>query len=637
MLVFLARTSQLLRAQISQEKGAHSRYTRLLRGGLLAWRLFHAGRCWLARAEDSILTAKQVKRRRLLLRCFRQFVAVRDEEKEKRGAFEGLTPPPIIVQPRISEGTRRPPLTVSFQGERALLADESTPPTGDDVADISIDSLDDGQIFGTDHIHHPDQTWANLPTKKQSVLKDASKISNIKSKPTEKIDQDLDNNHNNIEDKNKNYEHSLGHNKANAGTTGHEDTEGQRRRGEESSSEVSSLATSDSYLPLLQGLGAASREQLPLSYHLYNTANDEASDATKQVITRNTDDVSVEFTSSDNETVDIHVQNSKKSLPLSHQIFLQQQQQKKKKQESRKGKGKDEANRVLLLSSDSDSSSCSDSGDGRRRVRRSGDSRPTHRHKPRLTTEVDRRFRQHSLKRFVSFFYKWKRQSQTKLLLRRVFAHAMMLWENRYQRRHSALPFHLLRHILNIWKFAVSLAQQRRQEDSNLHRALMYRGISLVSKVFVKWAMWTRQTRKKHAQLETLERMTKQVCFLGLVMLFQKLLVRYDKARTHYRMQSKKQVFAKWFDYAIVCQERHAVLRTQVAVTQLRARWRSWRREYKSAVLKVRTSVHVHRRHAELKAAYWLAWSDKFHLFRRHGLFARQMERVYIRKKAQVM
>lgn len=730
MAVFLSRTSLLMHAQQALQRGAHRRYIHLAQRGFQAWRVLHRRCLWNAQAEEKVLYAKQRKRRRYLRRCFLQFCAVRDEELEKRGVFEAMTPPPIIVHSRVQEGTRRPPLATSFctekekekrsdplskaqrqtptQNKKQISQDQNAyswsyadvvvgidehEDEGEGSFDISRDSLDDNdQVFAG--LHHkvaeeverhnmPDNprrqpnNWTASDNDAVSDLSNAIYVNNDNANyyqrsklPEARIQNTADlltasNRYSNSKDVVENnipnsvYDNidivSSSNNNRDTEALGKQYASCPDQRQRDLSSEVSSLATNESYLPTLQGMGTPSKAQLPLSYHLYTSGSGQA----KDVPMMNDDGrhklyhdssspstldggSSISMTSA-NDTSDLHIlRDSKFSLPLSHEIYLQQQFQ-QNSQEC----GEDDHKGPFVLVRSSTDDSCSYSSDDYSdsysdRGIQLAENLKNYPKQPKpisqlITAEVNRRFRQQSLKRFVALFCKWKRQTQSSNLLRRVFSHAMELWENRYQRRFSSLPFHLLKHIMNIWKFAVSIAKQRRKDANNVHRALMFRGISLLSNCFVQWRTWTRVTQKKNKQLQTLQFMTKQVCFLGLIMLFQKLQVRYDKAREFNKQRSKRKVFAHLLEYAISSQETHSELKKRVDVIYLRSRWHWWVCEYKKALLEARTVAHASRRRVELKEAYWSVWKDKFILFQNHGLFAKTMEDIYIRKKAQVI
>jgi hypothetical protein len=642
---------------------------------------------WLCWANDVIVKARQRKRLRVLRGCFQQFCAERDRELELRGVFEGLTPPPIVVHSRDPLVSKRPPLSVSFRNDK--FHNDSSTLTCDDANDISIDSLNDAELFAS-----LDENISS-PIKRRNVTEKSSSPSRSKSsqnskrlkgktslrntyRPTDVNNNDLVMNEstdtldtaanittatrelagaldksinstvekenqiniNDIDDDdNSSFSHenrsdrvSNARSAQNANfrrKNSHRDQDGQ--------SEISSLATNESYLPLLQGVGASTQNQLPLSYHLYtSTVESPVSD-------KNADSSSLAESSSDgNITLDMPMRNTQDSLPLSHKLFLQQKHSGHMSSRTNLTKEYHDSIEVDFLSSDSESSvhlrhMRRRGSQGRGKDVEAGVTKRVRSPTSSLIREVDRRFRNKSLKSFVSIFYKWKRQTYSVALLRRVFSHAMTLWENRYNRSFSSLPFHLLRHIINIWKFAVSLAQQRRHEAMNLQRALMYRGISLMSRVFVEWMMWTRQMLRKRKQMVKLEHMTKQVCFLGLVMLFQKLQVKYDEARSYYKLRCKRYYFDHLFEYAVRSQETHREMKEGMRVIRQRITWRNWVLEYKRKNLMSRAQAHTRRRELALTGAYWWAWFDRFKMFRRHGLFAKQMEDIFIRMKAKKM
>ena len=649
-----------------------------------------------------------------------QFCVVRNEEKEKRSIFEGLTPPPIMVLPRNSQGSQRPHLAVHVSKVKSKNDDSSL--TCDDTVEISVDSLDDDKDMSlvtslqSQNIVKNSKVGKSPQKKTKTVKFIKKKLSNCrKSNPdisdltafSDENDHHMDDakqakrvrstspNGNNEKRFNEEYSSddssrqsdvdndfipTIKHSQRNIETTGAKCvTRGKSKlekdfcneyssdqcdaseahnsvpplhtgakrmhvtrtatsvssrkkikdkfnrkkhvnfcRHHEESSDVSSLATSDSYIPPLLGVGAPSQEQLPLSYHIYSTGKGVVDD--------------VILSSPDLSTVE-------SSSPIHNERFENKEVQAVlaipscKKEESLPLKSN---NNLLLEPKDSSSDSDSSSYDGNirqisRRIASVQQGRRSF-----IRAEVNRRFRRHGLRFYVSLFYKWKRHTQNKLLLCRVFSHSMVLWENRYQRRYSSIPFHLLRHIMNIWKFAVTLTRQKRQELHQEQKALMFRGISLISKVFVQWKVWTRESLKKNKQLAHLQHMTKQVCFLGLVMLYQKLLVRYDKARDYHKRQRQCRAFRHLFDFAAMTQERHHELQAAVNFVRMRRKWQCWTNEHKRVLVERNCSIHSCRRNLVMQENWWHMWQRNFDTAKRTRLFAQRLEEIYFNKKLQV-
>jgi hypothetical protein len=178
MLSFIQRTTQLRKAHSQGDRGARHCYFHHIRGSFRLWWRCHERMRWLCWANDVIVKARQRKRLRVLRGCFQQFCAERDRELELRGVFEGLTPPPIVVHSRDPLVSKRPPLSVSFRNDK--FHNDSSTLTCDDANDISIDSLNDAELFAS-----LDENISS-PIKRRNVTEKSSSPSRSKSSQNSK-------------------------------------------------------------------------------------------------------------------------------------------------------------------------------------------------------------------------------------------------------------------------------------------------------------------------------------------------------------------------------------------------------------------------------------------------------------------
>ena len=384
----------------------------------------------------------------------------------------------------------------------------------------------------------------------------------------------------------------------------------------------SSLEASIGYLPLLHSIGVATQEQLPLSFKLY------VSEDNRQEIQEDESTLSETVASDDESVLPSFLSHSKTSLPLSHEIYVRSSQM------NITSADKDGAQFISVGAERSIHDQKEDGHDVivSRQSSLSANGVISH----AVKVEVERRFRYQRLKQVVAYFRKWKRQIRALQLLRRVFGHAMALWENRYNRRHSMLPFHLLRHIVNIWKFAVSLSRERRRKHNSMHRALMFRGLVLLTRSFLIWSRWAKQMRRKRKQVLSMEKMTKQVCFLGFVMLLQHLQVRYDNARAHHVFRMKKLSFLSLRENCSIAYQQERILSSKVKLLQLKNVWKKWSLKLRESLLRRKLERYIFSKEMQRKQDCFLKWEQFFVCLKRQRIFSSRVVDICIRYKAKV-
>jgi hypothetical protein len=159
---------------------------------------------------------------------------------------------------------------------------------------------------------------------------------------------------------------------------------------------------------------------------------------------------------------------------------------------------------------------------------------------------------QHKVLRWM--IYRWREKNEKTKLLRRVFRIYELAWLERDYSHHS--QYRLLEKIVQAWSNWTKQEIQIRVDEINYNKALVVRGISLISNAFFKWSERTSLIRDEHREKLLVEKKRAsywfRACFTSWKQLISQTLMWRAVADSTYKKNTKKKVLKLWFRWASV-------------------------------------------------------------------------------------
>jgi hypothetical protein len=204
--------------------------------------------------------------------------------------------------------------------------------------------------------------------------------------------------------------------------------------------------------------------------------------------------------------------------------------------------------------------------------------------------EVEHRFQRNQWIRVGELLHLWRQRARAQRILRSVFSLFRRRWDDRLDRSRS--DFLLLHTAFAVWDDVRESRRQRREQRQLTQRALVFRGMSLLTRGFTGWVCAVREVRRERQEQRVRVLIVLAQCWIAWMLLLKESREQRRVAVASYGRRLLLQCWGLWRAYLEYASFEQTTITTVVGYLQLRRHLQTWR-----LTLRYRRVLRLHGKH----------------------------------------